>query len=101
MINQNCRGCCEEVTAGTMCLQCYPSAVTPSTMIVNISDCNGSNLEFMNKSKTVREGDYIWYGGKKLLWRKLTDEQRKIAINDMKEEQKNEKSFVSKKKKSW
>ena len=53
----------------------------------------------MNKSKTVRDGDYIWLDGKKLLWRNLTKDQRKRAINDMKEDMKTKDNFG--KRKSW
>ena len=57
--------------------------------------------EFMSKSKTVREGDYLWMGGKKVLWRTLDKSTRQRAIHEMKEERENETSFIKKKKKSW
>ena len=55
----------------------------------------------MSKSKTVREGDYLWMGGKKVLWRTLDKSTRQRAIHEMKEERENETSFIKKKKKSW
>lgn len=79
------------------------TACTDTTIIkIDLSGVATTDT-FMNntKSLTRREGDYIWFGGKKRLWRTLSKDERKRAIHDMKEEQKNEKSFISKKKKSW
>lgn len=104
MITERCNGCCGEFTAGTLCPQCFPTAKSPEPVVFNVDGADSiippwEVRNTMNKSLTRREGDYIWFRGKKRLWRTLSKEERKRAIKDMKEEQNNDKSFV--KRKTW
>lgn len=92
--------CNGDVFAGTACTQCEITLDPRATACTSgFSDHYEPQENKVNKSKTVREGDYVWFRGKKRLWRTLGKHERKVIIKELKEDQKENKSFV--KRKQW
>lgn len=64
----------------------------PTTISMPLFPCNRINITRLDsreaecKCAVVRKGDYIWIGGEKKLWRKLSKSERKWAEKEINED---------------
>lgn len=99
MTNLGCDRCNAEVVAGTICPCCAAIEFYNGSILVSNYDSTQDMVKVVKKSLTKREGDFIWINGKKRLYRKLSKDERRRAIKELKEQENDNgfKNFIKRK----